>query len=223
MPYYFGEDMDEWWDYMDKVEADPTYEAPQSPFKYIEPWEAKATVLPFAETPGPEPELAQRAAYRQPLGSQPGFFARLFGRQEAPAQEARRLSPEQILENYRNEQKAACAHVLWKVSRLTGPCRALGVKRVFGSYDGGGDESFTYFNGIEMSDGRAISAELLRGEAGGIDCERLVEDAAFALMGRFDAGNFQLHGVVIIDFDTCRITDERDADVVFGHKMPWEV
>src|SRR5262249_16024436 len=96
-------------------------------------------------------------------------------------------------------------------------------KRVFGSYDGGGDESFTYFNGIEMSDGRAISAELLRGEAGGIDCERLVEDAAFALMGRFDAGNFQLHGVVIIDFDTCRITDERDADVVFGHKMPWEV
>jgi len=81
MPYYFGEDMDEWWDYMDKVEADPTYEAPQSPFKYIEPWEAKATVLPFAETPGPEPELAQRAAYRQPLGSQPGSsHACLVGR-----------------------------------------------------------------------------------------------------------------------------------------------
>ncbi len=220
MPYYFDEEDAEYWD---KVEADPTYEVPESMFKYVEPWQANATVLSFSETPGAEPELPQRAAYHQPPGSRSGFFARLFGRQAAPAPETPQLSPEQMLENYTKEQQAARAHALWKISRLTASCRAQGVKRVFGSYDGGGDESFTYFKGIEMSHGRLIPADLLGREARGIDCDQLVEDAAYVLMGRFDAGNFQLHGALTIDFDACTITDEKNTDVVFGDKMPWEV
>src|SRR5262249_55401974 len=106
------------------------------------------------------------------------------------------------------------AHALWKVSRLTATCRALGVKRVFGRYDGGGDESFAYFSGIEMSDGRMISKELLRNEAAGVPCDELVENAVAALMGNFSAGEFSLYGVVTIDFDACTITDEKNRYVV---------
>jgi hypothetical protein len=42
-------------------------------------------------------------------------------------------------------------------------------------------------------------------------------------MGTFDAGEFVVHGVLVIDFDACTITDEKNADVIFGNKMPWEV
>jgi hypothetical protein len=55
-----------------------------------------------------------------------------------------------------------------------------------------------------------------RSEMGGIDCEQLIENAAFALMGTYDAGEFVLRGALVIDFDACTITDEGDADVVFG-------
>jgi hypothetical protein len=173
MPYCVGEGMPEWDEYM---ERDDGGKPPVSLFTYIDPWEAKTTVLPFPETPGPEPELPEEAS----------------------------------------------AHALWRVSRLTAPCRALRVRRVFGAYDGGGDESFTYFRGVEMSDGRVITAESLREEVRGIDREQLVENAAAALMGSFDVGEFVLHGVLIIDFDACTITDEKNPDIVFGDKMPWE-
>jgi hypothetical protein len=221
MPYYFDEDDGEYWD---KVEADPDYEVPKSLFKYVEPWQAKATVLSFSETLGPEPEIPQRIPY--PLNPVPapkqGFFARLIGNASTASTETPQPSLDQWLENHRKVEEAACAHALWKVSSLTAPCRGLGVMRVYGSYDGGGDESFTYFKGIKMRDGRAVAAELARGETRGIDCDRLVEDAAHALMGGFDAGSFQLHGMLIIDFDACTITDEKNADVVLGDKLPWE-
>jgi hypothetical protein len=201
MPYYLGEDMEEeWHEYMDQVDADPTWEASESQFKYVEPWRAKTTVLSFPETPGPEPEVPQPAAYRSPPASKPGFFARLFGQKADPAE----------------------PH-LWKVSRLTATCRTVGVKRVFGSYDGGGDESFTYFLGIEMIDGRVIPAEELGRQTRSVDYDQLVDDAVSALIGRFDAGPFILHGAVIIDFDACTITDEKNIDAVLGDKMPWEV
>jgi hypothetical protein len=195
MPYYVGEDMPEWEQYIEESEETGSSGPPVSCFKYIEPWQADATVLQFPATPGLEPELPQRVAY----------------------------SPENWLENYRKAEKAAAAHALWKVSGLTATCRALGVKRVFGSYDGGGDESFTYYHGLETSDGRLITEELLRKIAKDIDCPALVEDAVSALMGTFDAGAFILHGAVIIDFEACTITDEKDAGVVFGDKTAWRL
>jgi hypothetical protein len=113
--------------------------------------------------------------------------------------------------------------LLRQASSLTADCRALGIKRVFGSYDGGSDESFTYFEGIEMRDGRTFAAESVRDETRGVDCAQLVEDAAHALMGGFDSGPFILHGVLTIDFDACTITDEKNPDIVFGDKKPWEI
>jgi hypothetical protein len=220
MPYYIDEEMPEWEEYWKREEAGGG-ESPASLFTYIEPLQANTTVLPFADTPGPEPEVPQRTAYSPPPVRKPGFFARLFGQKAVLVTETPRLSTEQLLENFRIEEEAASAHALWKVSGLTATCRALGVKRVFGSYDGGGDESFTHYHGVEMRDSRALSEEVLCKVAEDIDGDQLVEDAVTALMGRYGAGEFILRGAVIIDFDAYTITDEKDADVVFGDKLQW--
>jgi hypothetical protein len=232
MPYYFDEEDETYWDdeyrkHIDAVDSDEVddddldYEPPKSLFKYVEPWQVRTTVLSFSETPGPEPEIPGRIPY--PLNTYPGpgqgIFARLFGTGSAPAAETAQPSRDQWLENHRAIETATCAHALWKISRMTVPCRVLGVKRLFGSFDGGNDESFTYVTGVEMRDGRVVAAADLRG----VDYDQLIEDAAHALMGRFDAGAFQLHGVLTIDFDACTITDEKNVDVVFGDKKPWEV
>jgi hypothetical protein len=136
---------------------------------------------------------------------------------EAPQRTAYRI------EDFEKMQDALSAHALWKVSGMTAKCRALGVKRVFGSYDGGGDESFTHLHGVEMSDGRVIEPNVLRQEAHGVGYDQLIENAASALLGRFDAGEFVLRGAVIIHFDACTITDEKNADVVFGDKVVWSI
>jgi len=223
MPYYVGEGEPEWDEYLAKAETDWFNGPPTSLFKYIEPWEAKTTVLPFPEAPGPEPELPQPTAYRQPSTPKPGFFARLLGKQAAPVAPTPRLSQEQLIEDFRKRQKASCDHALWKVSGTTAACRALGVKRVFGSYDGGGDESFTHLHGVEMRDGRVIEPDGLRNEAQTVNYDELVDDAVSALMGTFDAGNFLLRGAIIIDFDACTITDEKSVDAVFGDKVVWRI
>jgi hypothetical protein len=175
MPYYISEDMPEWSEYREwEGTGIGRGDEPVSLFKYIEPWQANTAVLPFSDTPGPEPELLE--------------------------------SPE---------------HAVWKVSAKTATCRAMGVKRVFGNYDGGGDESFTHVLGVEMTDGRVIPAEP-HDETD--DTAQLVENAVFALMDdSFGIGPLTLRGVVIIDFDACTITDEKNADIVFGHKRPWEL
>ncbi len=194
MPYYVGEDMPEWEEYLDREESDGR-EPPAALFKYVEPSESNAAVVPFPDTPGPEPEIPPRIPY----------------------------SPDNWLENYRKEQQAISAHALWNVSKLTATCRALGVKRVYGSYDGGGDESFTHYHGVEMSDSRALSEELLRKVAEDIDGDQLVENAVAVLMGSYGAGEFALRGALIIDFDACTIIDEKDAGIVFGDKMAWRL
>jgi hypothetical protein len=189
MPYYLGAGEPAWDYYMNMLRnSDGDTEPPMSLFKYVEPWSAKATVLHFPDTPGPQPEA--------PISEQ--------------------TSAELSFERFESEQKFASDLALWNISRMTFKCRTRGVKRVFGSYDGGGDESFTYFRSIEMSDGRVISAGSMRAKIIRIDCEQLIADAASALMGYFSAGEFVLHGAVVIDFEACTITDERNVDVVFG-------
>jgi hypothetical protein len=192
MPYYIGAGEPEWDEYMEIAEdvAGP----PISLFKYVEPWTAMTAVLPFPETPGPRPQAEKT--------------------DPAP----RQLSPEQMLERFQNEQKHLSELALWELSSATAKCRDNGIKRVFGAYDGGGDESFAHFRSIEMSDGRVISAEPIDEETKGINCSQLIEQAAFALMGRHDAGEFFLRGALVIDFHACTITDEKDFDVVFGEQ-----
>jgi hypothetical protein len=183
MPYYVGEEMPEWDEYREWERRGGRGERPLSLFKYIEPEQARTTVLPFPATPGPEPELPQDAGDLE-------------------------------------DMEAVSAHALWEVSGQTATCRDRGVKRIFGRYDGGGDESFTYVLGIEMSDGRVIPAAAPHDGTEG--SAQLVENAVAALMGLYGEGPYTLHGVVIIDFDACTITDEGNADVVLGDKMPWE-
>lgn len=190
MPYYVGAGEPEWDEYL--ALAEDQTELPTSLFKYIEPWIARATVLQFPETPGPQPTLPPASPAPQPL------------------------SPQQLFEKFQEEQKRAAQSALWKLSSMTAKCRAAGIKRVFGGYDGGGDESFTHCRSIEINDGRLIPAATTGGNVNGIDCEQLIEHAAFALLGSFDAGEFVLRGAVAIDFDACTIVDERDADVVFA-------
>jgi hypothetical protein len=195
MPYYVGEDMPEWDQYTEWEGRGPGRgETPAALFKYIDPSQAKTTVLPFPATPGPEPEPPQDDGYQE-------------------------------------DMEAVSAYALWEVSRQTATCRELGVKRVFGRYDGGGDESFTYYQGVEMSDGHVIPAssvlrtmaDPVRGEPRCIDYDGLVENAVSALMGHYGEGPFSLQGVVIIDFDACTVTDEKNIDIVLGDKMPWEI
>jgi hypothetical protein len=194
MPYYVGEDMPEWGDYMAREESGGG-EPPAVLFKYVEPLQSHAAVVAFPDTPGPEPVIPPRPKY----------------------------SPDTWYDSYTKEQQAMAAHALWKISGLTAACRALGVKRVFGSYDGGGDESFTHFHGFEMRDSRAVTEETLRKVAEDIDGGELVDHAVTALMGSYGAGEFRLYGAVIIDFDACTITDEQDAGVVLGDKTAWRL
>jgi hypothetical protein len=177
MPYYFGEDMVGYTDHIDKLEDDSGYEAPES-FEYMDPWQANAAVLSFPETPGPEPRLPPWPPLSQP--GLKGFLARLFGRKAAP--ETAQLTPEEIDERRRKAEEAIFAYELWAVSGLATRCRGRGVKRVFDSYDGSSDESFTHLTGIEMRDGRVIPAGELGSQRKGVDCTQLVDAAVSALM-----------------------------------------
>ena len=189
MPYIISAGDPEWDEYLTIVEDDP--EPPISLFQYAEPWTAKTAVLQFPETPGPRPEVRNADA--------------------APTQ----LSPEQLFEKFEKEQKYVSELALWKLSSMTAKCRASGITLVLGGYDGGGDESFTHLRSIEMGDGRVISVVSIPSGIRDIDYGQLIEHAAFALVGRHDAGEFVLRGAVVIDFDACTITDEKDIDLVF--------
>jgi hypothetical protein len=206
MPYCIGAGTPEWDEHEWETErGDP----PESLYTYIEPWVAETTVLAFPETPGPKSVIPPERAAPPPV-------------EAAPAEATSQPTPAQVF-GYKARQKATAAHALWEVSGLAATCRSLGVKRVFGSYDGGNDESFTHLHGTEMSDSRVISKAQLPDEAASVHCHELVQYAVSALMGCYGTGEYLLHGAVTIDCDTCTITDEKDADVVFGNKMPWKV
>jgi hypothetical protein len=224
MPYFIGAGTPEWDELPHPETLSETqqseierFNAPILSFTYVEPWQAGTTVLRFPDVPGAEPEIPPQPVYRPP--PRRSFFARLFSRQPQTPQPP----PEQFAENYRKRQEAVCAHSLWKISRMTAACRAAGVKRVFGRYDGGNDESFTHFQGVEMSDGRVIEADELGKMSPAVDYQALVDDAVSAFMGSYGAGEFFLYGAVVIDFDTCTLTDEKNEDVVFGKNAAWRI
>jgi hypothetical protein len=130
MPYCVGAGEPEWDEY--RAIAEEFSELPMSLYKYIEPWATKTRVLQFAEAPGPQPKSKNTS------------------------RASRRLSQAELLESYEKEQKHVSELALWKLSGMTAKYRAGGIKRVFGGYDGGGDESFTRIRSIEMSDGRVV-------------------------------------------------------------------
>lgn len=218
MPYYIGAGSPEWDAYIEEAESEGIDTPEVSAFEYVEPWSAKTSVLSFQDMPGPEPIVPSPP--QSPLDvARPvvppvaqGFFARVFGQRPTPAPAPSPADWQDWQLRFREREEARAEHSLWKVSTRVGRFRAAGVRRVVGGYDGGGDESFTHFRSVEMNDGRRMFDVGNRG----LDYSALIEDAASAMMGGFDAGEFILRGVLTIDFDACTITDEKDAAVVFG-------
>jgi hypothetical protein len=220
MPYYVGAGEPEWDEYLSyEFEVSP----PLSLFKYVEPWEAKSVVVRFHEIPGPEPSVPPPPTYPSRPYSKPGFWGRVRGQKPVPIGEIPNSAFHQYWEDFRKWQTAACAHALWEVSTKMAACLAAGVKRVFGSYDGGGDESFTHITAVQLSDGKIIAPGDFDKKIRSLAPEALIEKAVFGVMARFDAGEFCLRGAVIIDFEACTITDEANADIVFGEKTLWDL
>jgi len=218
MPYYFGADLPGWEEYLDEAESEGIDLPPLTSFQYVEPWQTKTSVVSFPATPGTEPTIPPNPEYPAKFATpaNQSFLSRLFGQPPAPAPAPAQPTPEDW-QNWRTKffevEKARSAHALWKVSKAADRFRAAGVRRVFGGYDGGGDESFTHFRSVEMNDGRRLDYNGL--EQNWLDCEALIFDAAAAIMGQFDAGEFTLRGALTVDFDACTITDEKDAAIVF--------
>ena len=80
MPYYFGEDSPGWDEYMERIEAEHLARGPLDRFTYVEPWQAKVSVLRFSRTPRPPSERkAAAAAAAVPRGApalSPAYSAR---------------------------------------------------------------------------------------------------------------------------------------------------
>jgi hypothetical protein len=214
MPYYFGADMPVSEEDYAKADPENPDEPPKTVFIYTEPWATKTIVVGFPDTPGQEPETYRESANYFVAAPKRSFFARLLGKGPKAAPRPTAIELEQWTERREKLEKAAIAHALWKVACHRTQCRALGVKRIFGTYDGGGDESFTHLRAVEMSDGQK-NFDVTSLRSAGVAFGQVVEDATYAIMGTFGAGEFALRGAVIIDFDACTITDEKDIDVVF--------
>jgi hypothetical protein len=221
MPYFCDETSPE---FQAMAELEDFRVAPRSMYEYVTPKERESSVISFPATPGIEPTIPDRPQYQtnvaRPTARQ-GFFARLFGRRRPSISPVPTRTPEQQQEwiaNYQAREKAISEHALWKLSAMVAPFRAAGVARILGSYDGGGDESFTYFQFVEMNDGRRIDCNGLdENGLSQIGLEELIEQATMALMGSYGAGEFSLHGALTVDVAACTITDEKDAATVFAY------
>ncbi len=218
MPYFCDETSPE---FQAMAEREDFRDTPRSLYEYVTPWEIQGSVISFPATPGIEPTIPDRVEYPATRAvAKRGFLARLFGGGRPPISQVPTVTPEQQQEwlaNFQAREKAFSEHALWKLSAMVAQFRAAGVRRVFGSYDGGGDESFTYFHYVEMKDGRQIDrSDLDENELDLVGLEALIEQATTALMGSYGAGEFSLFGALTIDVDACTITDEKDVATVFA-------
>ena len=68
MPYYFGEGEPGWDEYLERQEAENLAHGPLDRFTYLEPWEAKGSVLRFSRTPRTASE-SKSADRRKPRAS----------------------------------------------------------------------------------------------------------------------------------------------------------
>jgi hypothetical protein len=210
MPFYIGEEMPEWGEW-DSELGDP---AP-SAFKYILPTNAGSGSVSFPPEPGakPIPEPPRQTA--PPTSERRSLFDKLLGRR-SPRRAPAPRSAKDIFEQLAQEDAAREKLSLWEISQEALALRNMGVRRVFGAYDGGNDESFAHPRGIEMRNGEWISAERAQALLSHERLEALIEHAANVIMGRHDAGPFVLRGALAIDVEACTITDERDSDKEFG-------
>lgn len=183
MPYYFGEGDSGWDEYQNAQEAEylakQDKRAPPVPsaralakFLYMEPWEAKTSVLSFARHPRPVTPAADASPASPPAPqaapnaqTKRGLLARLFGAKAAapaapPAPRPERkveIGSEEWLANYHIEQKRRSEEALERVAVTAAALRENGVRKLLLRYDGGNDEGFTHFEALEMADGRRLT------------------------------------------------------------------
>lgn len=239
MPYYFGEDKPGWEDYMQQQEAGD-FAKPLERFTYIEPWEAKASVLQFARTPKPRAPVSPAATPGSPA-SRPGLLARLFGAKAPPGStpETPTVGSQAWFENFRLSQKREAQEALERVAEWAAAFRAVGVRRVLMHYDGGNDEGFVHFDAFEMADGRRLAwkddgaSEVARraAEAAGHTADvsvfqdyghlDILLDAAIAFLGPgFGTGPYEMFGAITIDCEACTLTDETDPSRTHPDQAP---
>jgi hypothetical protein len=235
MPYYFGEDSPGWDEYMQRLEAENLARGPLERFTYMEPWEAKASVLRFSRTP--RASSGRKAVADTVPARRPGIIARIFGSKAPqglkPRAEIEIGSPE-WLANFRAEQKRKAEEALERVAVWAAAFRSGGVRRVLIRYDGGNDEGFTHFEELEMADGRRLTKQdpaardLIRhaveatGDRANLDdFEKhgyldILDDAAVAFLGPgFGTGPYEMFGAITVDCEACTMTDEKDPDRTF--------
>lgn len=234
MPYYFGEGSPGWDEYMERVEAENLARGPLDRFTYVEPWEAKTSILDFSRTPRP---ASERDSADQGSASRPGIVTRIFGSKPPEGlthqPEIKIGSPEWVA-NFHAEQKRKAEEALERVAVWAAAFRAAGVRQVLMRYDGGNDEGFTHFNALEMADGSRLTSEDARArdivrtaiEATGDNpftdsfekygYLELLDDVAVAFLGPgFGTGPYEMYGVITIDCEACTITDEKDPGRAF--------
>jgi hypothetical protein len=236
MPYYFGEDSPGWEEYMERLEAENLARGPLDRFTYVEPWEAKTSVLLFSRTP--RTASARKAATDQGATRRPGIIARIFGAKPPeglkPPADIKVGSPEWVA-NFHAEQKHKAEEALERVAIWAAAFRAAGVRRVLMRYDGGNDEGFTHFEALEMTDGSCLAKQDIRArnvvraaveattgdkpDTDGFEKYgylEILDDAAVAFLGPgFGTGPFEMFGAITIDCEACTITDEKDPSRAF--------
>lgn len=207
MPYYVGEGSPEWDRFLESDEAG--LPPRRSMFGYIQPEYARSGVLSFPREPSTHEASAEPA-------SKPGLFARLFGRNAPPPSPTapETQSVEDLFGLFSAEQEEIAAEALSQIARRAVDYRKRGIARLFGSYDGGNDESFGHLTRLEMANGEIIETPASSLPIELEDIEDLVAVAAHALMGRHDAGPFVLQGSLIIDFERCTLADVADPEIV---------
>ena len=234
MPYYFGEDSPGWDEYMQRLEAENLARRPLDRFTYLEPWEAKASLLHFSRSPrtGSERNAGDQGAIRRP-----GIVARIFGSKPPEGLKGHpeiEIGSTEWLANFHAEQKRKAEEALERVAVWAAAFRAAGVGRVLIRYDGGNDEGFTHFEALEMADGSRLTSQDARAsdivraaiEATGDKSDthslekygylEILDDAVAAFLGPgFGTGPYEMFGAITVDCEACTITDEKDPSRAF--------
>ncbi|QPF93401.1 hypothetical protein [Bradyrhizobium commune] len=182
----------------------------------------------------PEPAVVRRNPVRMSL------WDRLLGR---------RRPAEQVRASVEADMKAQMARGVFSSQRLfatTVPVlRALGVKQLYGRYDGGNDEGFSWLDNALMRDGTRIDADTLaqrlmeqkfldeltaKGVMKRIDrtseldqVRSFIRDwmctewANLLLGGSYGTGEYVMYGAFVVDLDDCTVIDDPKADPVVSN------
>lgn len=229
MPFFYDESEIE----MPDDGSDPP--APRADqFVYLPPPEYGGVSDPvhFSLDVLPEPPPSEKVSFPRP-----SLWDRLRGRRPAPEQMRQAWAALNV------EQMAKAAFVRQRLLATSVPAlRELGVRQLYGRYDGGGDEGFSWLDHAVLADGADLDAAALVQQlaeqkfldrlvahgvkerhksssdrhqiASFVDNWLCMEFAMMLLGGSYGAGEYVMYGAFTVDLDACTVTDDRAADPV---------